>query len=99
MPLSEQFPDIRTPWKAIAAELRYAAMHDMQPGEEVSSLSELCEMYEVSRKTAARAVKQVAAEGLIERVPGKPYRVPLSDSGVRKCQKSAPRGRNSDSRM
>jgi DNA-binding GntR family transcriptional regulator len=78
-PLSEQFPEIRTPWKAIAAELRYAIGHDMAPAEPLSSLTGLSAMYGVDRKTARKALKALAAEGLIERVPGRPYRVPAAE--------------------
>jgi DNA-binding GntR family transcriptional regulator len=75
-PISTQFPGIRTPWKAVRAEVAYAVQHDMRPGEPLPSLAELTEMYGVNRKTALKAPKALAAEGLIERVPGKPYRVP-----------------------
>ena len=76
-PVSSAFPHIRTPWKAIAAEVRDAIERgDKVPGEPLPSLAELTAMYGVSRKTALKAVKQLAAEGLIERVPGHPYRVP-----------------------
>jgi DNA-binding transcriptional regulator YhcF (GntR family) len=75
-PVSETFPHIRTPWKAIAAELRYALEHDMQPGEPVPSLREMAGMYEVAPAAAHKALRQLAAEGLIERVPGRPYRIP-----------------------
>ena len=63
-------------WKAVAAEARDAIERgDMVPGEPLPSLTALTDMYGVSRKTALKALKQLAAEGLAERVPGKPYRV------------------------
>lgn len=75
-PVSGQFRHIRTPWKAIAAELRYAAAHDLQPGEQVPSLVELAGTYQVNRKTAAKAVRALAAEGVIELRNGFGYFVP-----------------------
>jgi DNA-binding GntR family transcriptional regulator len=81
-PLSEQFPHIRTPWMAIAAELRYAAEHDMIPGEPVGSAAELAQLYGVNRKTARKALVALAAEGLIEVVPGSRYRVPRTRQGA-----------------
>lgn len=76
-PVSSAFPHIRTPWMAVAAEMRDAIERgDVVPGEPVPSLAALSEMYGVSRKTAVKAVRQLAAEGLIEPVSGRPYRVP-----------------------
>lgn len=75
-PVSARFPRIRTPWRAIAAELRYAAAHDLQPGEQVPSLAELADTYRVNRKTAAKAVRALAAEGVIELRNGFGYFVP-----------------------
>jgi DNA-binding GntR family transcriptional regulator len=72
-PLSEQFPHIRTPWKAIAAELRYAVTHDMVPGEPAGSMDTLAALYGVNRKTAGKALRAAAAEGLIELLPGRGY--------------------------
>lgn len=75
-PLSQTFPEERVPWRAIAAELRFAIEHDMQPGEPVGSIAELAAEYSVNRKTVRKALAALAAEGLIERVPGACYRVP-----------------------
>jgi hypothetical protein len=75
-PVSGQFPHIRVPWRAIAAELRYAVAHGMQPGEPVGSMDELAERHHVNRKTARKALVAVAAEGLIEARSGKRYCVP-----------------------
>ena len=78
-PLSATFPHIRTPWRAIAAELRDAAVHAMRPDEPMPSLTGLTATYGVDRKTARKALQALAAEGLIERVPGRPYRVPVAE--------------------
>ena len=80
-PVSGQFPEIRTPWKAIAAELRYAIGHDMVPGEPLPSLAALARMYGVNRKTARKALAAIAAEGLIELRPGVGYFVPKPSPG------------------
>lgn len=72
-PLSQTFPEIRTPWKAIAAELRYAIEHDMQPGEPLGSIAALAAEYAVNPKTARKALAAMAAEGLAEMRPGKGY--------------------------
>lgn len=81
-PVSRQFPHERTPWRAVAAELR-AAVADMSPGGPVPSMDELAARYRVNRKTARKALVALAAEGLIEAVPGQRYRVP-------RAQPSAP---------
>lgn len=75
-PVSGQFPEIRVPWKAIAAELRYAVEHDMVPGEPLGTLAGLAEMYGVNPKTARKALAAMAAEGLAELRPGRGYFVP-----------------------
>jgi Bacterial regulatory proteins, gntR family len=72
-PVSETFPHIRVPWKAIAAELRDAVARDMVPGEPVGPAAWLAAEYFVHRKTALRALRAVAAEGLLELVPGRGY--------------------------
>jgi DNA-binding transcriptional regulator YhcF (GntR family) len=72
-PVSEQFPHERTPWRAIAAEIRYAAEHDLMPGQPVGSIDQLAGMYKVNRKTAHKALRALAAEGLIELRPGRGY--------------------------
>jgi hypothetical protein len=74
VPLSETFPEIRTPWKAVLAELRDAIERgDMVPGEPCASLGVLAEMYGVNRKTARKAVHAAAAAGLVTLRPGKGY--------------------------
>ena len=75
-PLSQAHPTIRTPWKAIAAEARDAIKRDMVPGEPMLSLTQLAEMYDVHRSTARKAMRALAAEGLVELRPGKGYFVP-----------------------
>jgi DNA-binding GntR family transcriptional regulator len=75
-PVSETFPHIRIPWKAIAAELRDAiAKGDFVPGQPAGPVSTLAELYGVNHKTAGKALRAVAAEGLIELVPGRGYLV------------------------
>lgn len=75
-PVSGQFPHIRTPWKAVAAELRDAIERGATaPGDPVPSLTALTARYGVSSSTAHKALRRLAAEGLIEPVPGRPYRV------------------------
>ena len=75
--ISGQFPEIRTPWKAVAAELRYAIEHDMVPGEPLPSANATAQMYEVHRNTVRKAFAAMAAEGLIELVSGRGYFVVL----------------------
>ena len=76
-PLSETFPHIRTPWKAILAELRDAiGRGDMVPGEPVGAVRQHAAMYGVAPSTAHKALLAAAAEGLIELQPGRGYRVP-----------------------
>ena len=79
--ISGQFPEIRTPWKAIAAELRYAIGHDMVPGEPLPSIPATAKMYEVHRNTVRKALAAIAAEGLIELRPGVGYFVPKPSPG------------------
>lgn len=76
-PISETFPHIRVPWKAIAAELRDAIERgDMVPREPVASIAEMTSMYGVCRSTVRKALQAAAAEGLIELRAGKGYFVP-----------------------
>jgi DNA-binding GntR family transcriptional regulator len=72
-PVSETFPEIRVPWKAIAAELREAIEHDMIPGEPVGSIAETARMYQVNPNTARKALRALAAEGLLESRPRRGY--------------------------
>lgn len=54
------------PYKRIAAELRARIESgELRPGEQVSSASEICAAYEVSRNTALRALKVLRDDGLI----------------------------------
>jgi len=79
-PVSSTFPEIRTPWKAILAELADAIERgDMVPGEPAGSLADLSAMYAVNRKTAHKALKAAAAAGLLEVKPGRGYFVPVGD--------------------
>jgi DNA-binding GntR family transcriptional regulator len=71
--VSQTFPEIRVPWKAVAAELRAALQRDMRPGEPLPSITELAVMYDVGRKTAQRALAAVADEGLAELRAGVGY--------------------------
>lgn len=75
-PLSETFPEERVPWRAIAAEVRYAVTHDMVPGEPVGTTDTLAAEYSVNRKTARKALVALVAEGLIEARRGRGYFVP-----------------------
>lgn len=73
-PLSETFPHIRTPWKAIAAEVREAcARGELAAGEPLPHLGEMATLYGVNRVTAAKALRALAAEGLVELEPGIGY--------------------------
>jgi DNA-binding GntR family transcriptional regulator len=82
-PVSEAFPHIRTPWKAIAAEARDdIARGSLAPGEPFPSISHLCQMYFVSRGTAKKALRCLANEGLIELEPGIGYFVPGTPAGA-----------------
>jgi DNA-binding GntR family transcriptional regulator len=73
-PLSETFPHIRTPWKAIAADLRAGiGRGEPVPGERVPSMTVLAGTYLVNRKTARKALVALAAEGLAELRPGRGY--------------------------
>jgi DNA-binding GntR family transcriptional regulator len=59
------------PYKRIAAALRADIEADrLRPGEQVPSLTKLCETYGVSRNTALRAIRVLADEGLIRTEQG-----------------------------
>jgi DNA-binding GntR family transcriptional regulator len=54
------------PYRRIAAELRSRIESgELRPGEQVPSVSELCEAYGVTRNTALRALRLLRDEGLI----------------------------------
>lgn len=73
-PVSEQFPHIRTPWKAIAAELRYAIERgDMVPGERIGTGAEVAAKYRVNPKTARKALVALVAEGIVKARRGRGY--------------------------
>jgi DNA-binding GntR family transcriptional regulator len=72
-PVSGQFPHERTPWKAIAAELRDAVEHDMVPGERIGTGAELAARYRVNPKTARKALVALVAEGIVEARRGRGY--------------------------
>ena len=76
-PVSETYPRIRAPWRAIAAEAREAiAKGELGPGGPFPSISETCSMYFVGRSTVRKALRRLAAEGLIGLEPGVGYFVP-----------------------
>ena len=75
-PVSATFPHIRTPWKAIAAEMRYAVKHDMVPGEPIGTTAETARLYGVNPKTARKALVALVGEGLITVKRGRGYFVP-----------------------
>ena len=52
------------PYKRIANELR-PEIEALSPGEQVPSVSALCDRFNVSRNTAIRALKLLKDEGLI----------------------------------
>jgi DNA-binding GntR family transcriptional regulator len=52
------------PYKRIATDLR-EKIKAMQPGEQVPSVTEICDSYHVSRNTALRALKLLRDEDLI----------------------------------
>jgi DNA-binding GntR family transcriptional regulator len=72
-PVSGQFPHIRTPWRAIAAELRYAVEHDMVPGERIGTGAEVAAKYQVNPKTARKALVALVAEGIVKARRGRGY--------------------------
>lgn len=73
-PVSATFPHIRTPWRAIAAEHRDAiARGELAPGEPLGTAGEIAAMYFVKPRAARRALAALAAEGLIEKRPGRGY--------------------------
>jgi GntR family transcriptional regulator len=54
------------PYKAIAADLRAKIQAgEYKPGEQVPSVTQLCDTYEVTRNTAIRALRVLRDEGLI----------------------------------
>jgi DNA-binding GntR family transcriptional regulator len=75
-PVSQTFPHIRVPWRAIHAEIAYAVEHDMVPGEPVGTTAEVAALYSVNPKTARKALVALAGEGLITVKRGRGYFVP-----------------------
>lgn len=72
------------PYKRIAAALRADIESGrLRPGEQVPSLTKLCETYGVSRNTALRALRVLVDEGLIrtEQGWGSFVNQPTDDSG------------------
>lgn len=58
------------PHQAVAAALRERIRNgEWLPGEQLPSVRELAEEYQVSRATTARAVRTLADEGLVTIVP------------------------------
>lgn len=59
------------PYLRIANELRAQIEHgELRPGEQVPSVTDLANKYEVSRGTARRALDLLKEWGLTEAVPG-----------------------------
>ena len=75
--------DSRTPpWRQVAAELRDAlARGDYGPDDRLPSMSELAAQWDVNRKTAGKALRALADEGLIEVEPGMGYYVTRDATG------------------
>jgi DNA-binding GntR family transcriptional regulator len=60
----EQRRDPVAPYKRIAADLR-EKIKTMQPGEQIPSVTEICDTYGVTRNTALRALRLLRDEDLI----------------------------------
>lgn len=60
----EQRRDPVAPYKRIAADLR-EKIKTMQSGEQIPSVTEICETYGVTRNTALRALRLLRDEDLI----------------------------------
>ncbi len=59
------------PYLVIAGDLRKKIQSgELAPGDQVPSMHELAEQYEVTRGTALRALKVLKEEGLTEASPG-----------------------------
>jgi DNA-binding GntR family transcriptional regulator len=70
-PVSRDFPEIRTPWKAIAAELRAAiARGDYDERPKLPSALRLAGDHGVSLGTARKALRSLVDEGLADAMPG-----------------------------
>jgi GntR family transcriptional regulator len=52
------------PYKRIAADLR-EKIKTMRSGEQIASVTEICDTYSVTRNTALRALRLLRDEGLI----------------------------------
>jgi DNA-binding GntR family transcriptional regulator len=58
------------PWQQVADALRERLdAGEWLPGEQLPAARELAEQYKVSRTTAARAMRELAVEGLVTVVP------------------------------
>jgi len=68
----------------IAAEVRQGLSEGRwQPGQPVPSITTLSQDYGVARQTAAKVLRLLEDEGLIERIPGLGYYVRLGQEKVR----------------
>ncbi len=64
----------------IAADLRRRiASGELTPGMPVPSITTLSQQWEVARQTAAKALRTLEAEGLVQRYPGLGYYVTKRD--------------------
>lgn len=64
------------PWRQVADELRGAlARGDYGPDDRLPGMSELAAQWGINRKTAGKALRALADEGLIEVEPGMGYYV------------------------
>lgn len=64
------------PWQQVAAALREAlARGEYGPDDRLPSMTELAAQWGINRKTAGKALKALADEGLIEVEPGMGYYV------------------------
>lgn len=62
---------VRSPREAVELQLREAILAgELSDGERLVSEPELARMFEVSRSTVREALRALAVDGLIERVPG-----------------------------
>jgi GntR family transcriptional regulator len=82
-PVSEQFPHERTPWKAIAAELRDVIERgDMVGGERIGTGADVAAKYQVNPKTARKALVALVAEGIVKARRGRGYFASSAEAAV-----------------
>jgi DNA-binding GntR family transcriptional regulator len=69
--VSEDQPEGVPPYLAIAAALRARIdSGELPPGEILPSITRICQEWDVSKATAAKALKELRSEGLTRSVPG-----------------------------